>query len=153
MSGNRAQNSNTRPKLSELSCRRSTQHNKGIETMSSPVLSHSALDGVPHKEYARHDGLQNLNAHHRTDSRRTLDQPPNTTMKTDSVWRTSELAAPLQLTTAPGWNTELESSLVDLMRPSLTPEPIKVAAVSATLDPVVEPLHLSCSWTCFPASV
>ena len=132
---------------------RTSHHNKGLLTMNSPVLSHFALYGVQQKELARYEDRKNFELQHRTDSRRTLDQPPSTTMKTDSVWRTSELAAPLQLTTAPGWNTELESSLVDLMRPSLTPEPIKVAAVSATLDPVVEPLHLSCSWTCFPASV
>ena len=88
-------------------------------SMSSAVLQHSALYGVPHREHARHYGLQNFDAHHRTDSRCPLDQPPGTTTKTDSLhlalrrrethsgnqWTGSFLAAGY----TPEWNTELES--------------------------------------------
>ena len=95
-------------------------------------------------EHACHGGFQNFDVEHRTDSRRPLDQPPGTTMETDDdedrlTLGTSELAAPLQLTTpqseTQNWNL--------LSCDPLTPEPMKVVAVSATLGPVVGPLHLS----------
>ena len=49
------------------------------------VSSHSPLYGVSHKVHVLHDGLQNFDAHigQTADSRRTLDQPPCTTTKTD----------------------------------------------------------------------
>ena len=57
----------------------------------SPVLSHSALYGILHREHTRHGGLQNFDLNHRTDDwhydkdRLTLGS--------------NELADPLQLTT------------------------------------------------------
>ena len=69
-----------------------------------------------HIERARYGGFQNLDVEHRTHSRRPLDQPPGTTTETDEggdrgrraktetdedrlTLGTSEVAAPLQLTT------------------------------------------------------
>ena len=91
---NRALYSNTRHKLSEVSYGRTSQHNRGLSTMSSPVLSHSAPYRVPHRENSRHNGLQSFDAHHRTDSRRTLDRPPGTTTKRDSLWEPAKWQLP-----------------------------------------------------------
>ena len=57
-----------------------------------------------HIERARHSGFHALDVEHRTDSRRPLDRPPGTTTETDEdkdrlTLGTSEVAAPLQLTT------------------------------------------------------
>ena len=68
-------------------------------------LTGSALYGVrTHLERARHSGFHALDVEHRTDSRRPLDRPPGTTTETDEdkdrlTLGTSEVAAPLQLTT------------------------------------------------------
>ena len=70
--------------------------------MNSPVLSHSALYGVQQKELARYEDRKNFELQHRTDSRRTLNQPPGTTTNTDEDRLTLgeiERAAPLQLLT------------------------------------------------------
>ena len=93
-------------KLLEVSYRRTSQHNKGLLTLSSLVLSPSVLKGVLHKEHACHVGLQNFNAHHWIDSRCTLDPPPGTMMKTDEdedrlTLRTSELACSLAADNTP----------------------------------------------------
>ena len=71
------------------------QHNKGLLIMSSPRT---------HSERARHGGFLTLDAEHRTDFRRPLDQPHSTTTETDEdgdglTLGTCEVAAPLQLTT------------------------------------------------------
>ena len=71
--------------------------------MSSMAVSRTSL------EHAHHGGFQVLGVENRTDSRRPLDQPADTTTETDGDggrWRrdgltlgTSEIAASLQLTT------------------------------------------------------
>ena len=63
---------NTRPKLSEVSYGRTSQHNRGLLPVSSLVASRSTLYGIPHKlKHARHGGYPEL------------DQPPGTTTETD----------------------------------------------------------------------
>ena len=137
-----------------------------ITTQQRPFhdeLTGSALCGIhTNCEHARHGGFQTLDVEHRTDSRRPLDQPPGTTTETDEdagkrrrgqtktetdedgdrlTLGTSELAAPLQLTTS-----QSEHNLILLLsRDPLTPELMKVAAVSASPGPVVEPPLSSCS--------
>ena len=117
--------------------------------LSSPVLSHSVIYGVRYKEDTRRDCLQNFDAHHRTDRRSILDQPLGTAMKKDEdrlTLRTSELAAPLQLTTP---QSETQNLNLLLSGDPPTPEPMEVVTVSATSGPVVEAPHLSRPWTCF----
>ena len=65
---------NTWPKLLEVSYGRTSQHNEGLVTVSSPRT---------HSERARHGGFLTLDAEHRTDIRRPLDQPHSTTTETD----------------------------------------------------------------------
>ena len=110
---------NTRAKLLEVNYGRTSEHNKGLLTMSSlvPLSTEYRI----HLERARHGGFQTLDGEHRTDSRRPLDQPPDTTTETDEdggrrrrrraktetdededrlTLGTSKVAAPLQLTTS-----------------------------------------------------
>ena len=75
---------NARPKLLEVSNGRTSQHIKGLFTMSPPVISRSALYGVPHTLTTRTPRwFPDPHVEHRTDSRRPLDQPPGTTTETD----------------------------------------------------------------------
>ena len=100
-----ARYSNTCTKLLEVSYGKTPQHNTGLLTISSLVVSHSALYGVPHThwEHAHHGGFWNFDAEHWTDT--PLDQPPGTTMETDEdedrlTLRRNKPAAPLQLMTS-----------------------------------------------------
>ena len=70
--------------LLEASYVMTPQHNTGFLTISSQALLHSALYGVPHKEYACHDSLQNFDVHYRTDSQPTVTTTRQTERKTDS---------------------------------------------------------------------
>ena len=70
---------NARPKLLEVSYWRTSQLSKGLLTMSSPHFTEYRTNS----ERARHGGFQTLDVEHRTDSRRPLDQPPDTTTETD----------------------------------------------------------------------
>ena len=63
---------------------------------------------------------------------------------------TNEVAAPSQLTTP---QSETQNLILLFSCDLLTPEPMKVAAVSIASGPVVEPLHLSRSSTCFQKNV
>ena len=74
---------NTRPKLSEVSYGKTSQHNKGLLTTSSP---HFTEDRTNFK-HARHGGFQTLDVEHRTDSRCPLDQPTGITTGTDEDGR------------------------------------------------------------------
>ena len=77
--------------------------------MSSPAVTNYTLR--THWEHARHGGFQIFDIEHRTDSRRPLDQTPGIMTETNEgedrrsqdeellTLETSELAAPLQLTT------------------------------------------------------
>ena len=112
-------------------------------------LSHSALYVIPHKQQTRQDGLQNFDAHHRTNSRRTLDQPPGTTTRTDEdedrlTLGTSELAAPSPPTTP---QSETQNSNLLLSCDPLTPALVRMVAASATPGSVVELPHFSRSLT------
>ena len=71
---------NARPKLLEVSYWRTSQLSKGLLTMSSPHFTEYRTNS----ERARHGGFQTLDAEHRTDSRRPLDQHPGTTSTTET---------------------------------------------------------------------
>ena len=72
---------NTRPKLLEVSCGRTSQHSKGLLTMSSVFSLFTEYH--THLERTRHSGFQTLDVENRIDSRRPLDQTPGTTTETD----------------------------------------------------------------------
>ena len=72
---------NTRPKLLEVSCGRTSQHSKGLLTISS--LFSLFTEYHTHLERARHSGFQTLDVEYRTDSRCPLDQTLGTTTETD----------------------------------------------------------------------
>ena len=90
---------NTRPKLLEVSYGRTSQYNTAHSTKYRT-----------HFERSRHSGFQTLDVEHRTDNRRTLDQPctwhdgdrrrraKTETDKDEDTLGMSEVAAPLQLT-------------------------------------------------------
>ena len=163
---------NTRPKLWEVGYGKMSQHNKGLLTISSPV-PHST-EYRTHLERARHGGFQTLDAEHRTDSRRPLDQPPGTTTETDEDgdrWRRRQAntetdedgdgrrqtqsgdersGSSLTADDTPDWRRR---NLILFSCNPLTPEPMKDAAVSAAPGPVVEPPQSSRCWTCFQENV
>ena len=114
MYGNPAPHFNTRPKLLEVSHEKTSQHNKGLLTISSPVVSLSALNGAPYKLRTRPPRwLPELrymwNIGQTADALWTNHlalRRRQTKTKTDEAedggrltLRTSELAAPSQLTT------------------------------------------------------
>ena len=144
---------NTRPKFLEVTYGRTSQDNKGLLTMSSPVLSHSTLYGVPHKLRTCtprwSPGLRCT-----TSDRQLMHSGPTTWYYDEDEYRftlgTFALAAPLQLTTS---QSKTQNFNLLLSYDPLTTEPLKVVAVFATPGLFIESPHLFYSWTCFQTNM
>ena len=146
MCRNRTHYSNTRPKLLEVNCGRTFQQNKGLLTMSLPVVSRSALCGVPHKLRTRTPRWSlELRFTTSVESRCPLNQ---TTWHYDGNRRrrrhsrNERTSSSLTADDTPERNTELESS--PFMRPAGSRAFEGCSSLSAP-GPVVEPPHLSLS--------
>ena len=103
MCGNRAQNSNTRPKLFEASYGRTSQHNEDLLAMSSPAVLHSAFYAVLQAlRTLKRRWLPDLRCRISDSQPTPLNQPPGTTTKKDEdedrlTMGTSEPAALLRV--------------------------------------------------------
>ena len=107
---------NTQQEILEVCYGKTSQHNKGLLILSSQHFTEYRTK----LKHISHGGFQTLDREHQTDSRHLLDQPPGTTTETDEdgdgrrrrqtkteadededrlTLGTSEVAAPLQLTT------------------------------------------------------
>ena len=151
---NRAPYFNTRPKLLEVNYERTSQHNKGLSTVSSPIVLCSTFYGALHKLKTRTpQSLPKLRCGtsdrkpkpfgptiwHSDGDRRRQGQTKTEKDEDSLTLGASKPTAPSQLTTP---QSETQNLIFLLSRDSLIPESMKVVAVSAAPGPFVEPPHL-----------
>ena len=136
MCGNRAQYSNTRPKLLEVSYGRTLQRNKGLSIMGSPVTLHSALYRVPHKLRTCTPRWSPELRCTSSDRQSTNSGPTTWHYDEDRQRRTHSVDERTGSSLSIDDTPDLTQNLNFLLSCDLhTPKPMKVVVVSATLRP------------------
>ena len=114
----------TLPKLVEVSYGKTSQHNKGVLTTSSPHFTEYRTN----LKHARHGGFQTLDGEHRTDIWRPLDQPPGTTTGTDEDGDTRRRRRPKTETNEDGDGRRQRETMTETVEDRLTLRTSEVAA-------------------------